>query len=116
MDLIDRAALRKQWKMAAECRLCDNDVNECRLHGLTIEQICIGIDNVPTVEAVPLDKLCEWLAEQDYEIYCFMCQEQFDTGGGCPNQVSDSQWRCGGKEHWKAFLMKVMEGLNGSSK
>ena len=68
------------------------------------------IRGLPSVDAISIDKLCEWLAEQDYEIYCFMCKEVFDTGGGCPNQVSGSQWKCGCKEHWKAFLTKVMEG------
>lgn len=71
------------------------------------------IEHQPSVPAVPLDALCKWLDEREYEIYCFMCQEKFDTGGGCPNEVTDKKWRCCGKEHWKAFLKKVMEEWNG---
>ena len=68
------------------------------------------IDAQPTVESVSLDKLCEWLAKNDYEIFCYLCHDAFDADGGCPNQVYEKQWLCGSKGHWKAFLTKVMEG------
>ena len=112
MDLIDRDALRKaMYHEAFETDSKDQRWDSgCWIRYKMFER---NLKAVPTVEAVPIAKLCEWLEEQDYEIYCFMCQEQFDTGGGCPNQVSDSQWRCGDKEHWKAFLKKVMEGWDG---
>lgn len=103
-ELIDRAAILSEAKRLAGPQTGD---------GWDNWGVYALIERQPTIEAVPLDNLCEWLAKQDYEIYCFMCQEAFDAGGGCPNQVSDSQWRCGGKEHWKAFLKKVMEGWDG---
>ena len=116
MRLIDADAFSKEMKVrqiAAEVAIENssgkmNYTDKEHWEGVfcTFAEAKLALDDTPTVEAVPLDALCEWLEKNDYEIYCFMCQEAFDAGGGCPNQVSDSQWRCGGKEHWKAFLAK----------
>ena len=97
MDLIDRAA-------AIETLGEPHPLDYNRISAVE------KIRGLPSVDAVPLDKLCEWLAEQDYEIYCYLCHDAFDSDGGCPNQVYEKQWLCGSKGHWKAFLKKVMEG------
>lgn len=111
MDLIDRTALRKTWGMAAECGLCDRDVDDCRLHGFTTEQVCIGLDNALTIPAVPLDKLCEFLAGiygspcQLGEIECYpQCEP--DGEGMCLGMRSNDV-TC-----WKSYLTKWMEGLD----
>ena len=96
MDLIDRAALRKTWGMAAECRLCDRDVNDCRLHGFTTEQVCIGLDNALTIHAVPLEPLCEWLAKNARATF-------------------DDMWVVLNPEQWAYAVMKeaMKEGQHG---
>ena len=63
------------------------------------------IDWMPTVEAVPLDKLCEFLEKCGADSYCGTCKqimgECFTDGRGC------------GSEHfWKELLTKWMEGLD----
>lgn len=35
-----------------------------RGYGLGAKHVCDEIDAAPTIEAVPLDKLCDWLAEK----------------------------------------------------
>lgn len=126
MRLIDADAFSKEMKVrqiAAEVAIENSngkthytDKEHWEAVFCTFAEAKLALDDTPTVEAVPLDKLCEWLAEQDYEIYCFMCQERFDTGGGCPNQVYEKKWLCGSKGHWKAFLKKVMEGCGNDGK
>lgn len=60
------------------------------------------IDKVPSVPAVPLDKLCEFLEKCGADSYCGTCKqimgECFTDGRGC------------GSEHfWKELLTKWME-------
>lgn len=71
------------------------------------------IDAQPTIPAVPLDKLCEWLAEhygspcQLAEIDCYpQCEP--DENGECYGMRADDK-RC-----WHDYLTKWMEGLNGN--
>lgn len=52
----------------------------------------IDIEHAPTIEAVPLDKLCEWLAVNASYIF-----------GGCKNT-----WKFEAR-HWKDVLTKWME-------
>ena len=107
-DLIDRAAAVKYLMLNMGWHDEDGrEVDDACEKRPIIEDLVNGI---PTIEAVPLDKLCEWLAKNDYEIFCYLCHDAFDADGGCPNQVYEKQWLCGSKGHWKAFLMKAMEG------
>lgn len=54
---------------------------------------------IPTVDAVPLDKLCEWLSESSINIPCTSCANfvnEYCTAIGdksrpCPNSADD--WR-----------------------
>ena len=67
MDLIDRAALLEKF----------NDKNVDIWQVLTDEEtakrywvyckVSNALDEIPTIEAVPLDKLCEWLSSHAYK-------------------------------------------------
>ena len=70
-----------------------------------------AVKSVPSVHAVPLDKLCEWLAEhygspcQLAEIDCYpQCEP--DENGECYGMRTDDK-RC-----WHDYLTKWMEGLD----
>ena len=56
--------------------------------------------NVPSVPAVPLDKLCELLCGMDNKPYCDDCRR---LGIECDYR------KCGSPGHWKEFLTKWME-------
>ena len=66
--------------------------------------------NVPTVDAVPLDKLCEWFAEYCINIPCETCRHfsyDYCTAIGdmdkpCPNKAED----------WQRAINEWMEGLD----
>ena len=70
-----------------------------------------AIKSVPTVPAVPLDKLCEWL-ETDCILSCVSCEHLF--GGQWCKQHPELPYRCHRKEHWKDALTKWMEELDGN--
>ena len=64
---------------------------------------------IPSVPAVPLDKLCEWLATWfEHDVPCFMCKEVLGLES-CPHGPFD----CGDKDHWKMLIKKWMEGQHG---
>ena len=70
-----------------------------------------AVMRLPSVPAVPLDKLCEWLAEhygspcQLAEIDCYpQCEP--DENGECYGMRTDDK-RC-----WHDYLTKWMEGLD----
>ena len=42
----------------------DGGPNFMRGYGLGAKHVCDEIDSAPTIEAVPLDELCDWLAEK----------------------------------------------------
>lgn len=66
--------------------------------------------NVPSVPAVPLDKLCEWLSENSSIIPCSSCANfvnEYCTAMGdnsrpCPNSADD----------WRKAITKWMEEQN----
>lgn len=59
------------------------------------------IERQPSVSAVPLDKLCEWLSENSVNFPCTSCKNvlndccyctaDWDEGVPCPNSTDD--WR-----------------------
>lgn len=69
---------------------------------------CIIADE-PPVPAVPLDKLCELLAEANYVVPCRIC-EYCDTDDceifPCPSTAED----------WRNALTKWMEGLDDTNR
>lgn len=61
------------------------------------------IDAQPTVEAVPLDALCEWLGEQGMLAPCYFDQK-------CDGCKLKAYWRQKKSECWKQCLTNWMEG------
>lgn len=59
--------------------------------------------NVPSVPAVPLDKLCEWLARNAFAFECEDCEEYCKALLDCEHEVGSDQ------EYWKNKLTKWME-------
>lgn len=96
MDLIDRAA-------AIETLGEPHPLDYNRISAVE------KIRGLPSVEAVPLDKLCAWL-ETNCILSCVACEYLF--GGQWCKQHSEVPYRCHRKEHWKNVLTKWMEGLD----
>ena len=63
------------------------------------------INAQPSVPAVPLDKLCEWL-ERYAMMNCDGCREGF---GSCEDEENQEVSVCNSRERWKAMLTKWME-------
>ena len=83
---------------------------DMKLHGVTVPMVRL-IDlqmHMPTVDAVPLDKLCEWLTSIPM-MNCRVCKESI---GFCTSKEAADNC-CGSKERWKAILTMLMEGLDG---
>lgn len=66
------------------------------------------IEVQPTVDAVPLDKLCEWL-ERYATMDCDGCRASI---GSCEDEENHEVSVCNSWERWKAMLTKWMEGLD----
>lgn len=62
-----------------------------------------AIKSVPTVPAVPLDKLCEWLARNAFAFECEDCEEYCRALLGCEHEVGSDP------EYWKNKLTKWMD-------
>ena len=65
----------------------------------------IDIEHAPTVDAVPFDKLCEWLAANECDPSCRVCEYYEDS------LCVHTDIPCGSKEHWRLILTKWMKGL-----
>ena len=97
MDLIDRAA-------AIETLGEPHPLDYNRISAVE------KIRGLPSVEAVQLDKLCEWLAGWDIQVIpCYVCKSVFHLES-CPHGPFD----CGDAEHLKMLIKKGMEGLDGT--
>lgn len=85
--------------------------NPSERHGIIIARVEARrrIMEIPSVPAVPLDKLCEWL-ETDCILSCVSCEHLF--GGQWCKQHPELPYRCHRKEHWKDALTKWMEEQN----
>jgi len=59
--------------------------------------------------AVPLNKLCEWLAGNAWAFDCRDCEEYCEAVIGCKNEVGSSP------EYWADKLTKWMEGLDATN-
>jgi hypothetical protein len=99
MDLIS--------KKAAVSRISDLLMLELKGKRIpTWNEVYNAIGDIPSVTAVPLDKLCEWL-ETDCILSCVSCEHLF--GGQWCKQHPELPYRCHRKEHWKDALTKWME-------
>lgn len=62
-----------------------------------------AINSVPSVEAVPPDKLCEWLARNAFAFECEGCEEYCRALLDCENEVGSDP------KYWKNKLTEWME-------
>ena len=86
--------------------------------GIEKEQYFIVMCNVihalfdaPAVEAVPLEPLCEWLADH----YSINCEKWCEVYGlkVCPYLKDQEMYRCNSPKNWEALLTKLMEEQHG---
>lgn len=75
--------------------------------GETVRTECIRatIDHMPTVEAIPIDKLCEWLTEIDMPLAdaCPLIDKYYHVCTQCDFFQRPI------KDCWKEILSKLME-------
>lgn len=98
-DLISRKALRES--MYHEAFEMDSDMQKwdsgCWIRYKMFEN---HLKDAPSVPAVPLDKLCEWLANNCY-LSCVSCESLF---GG--HWCKQHPYRCYTEEHWKDAIIQ----------
>lgn len=104
MDLIDRKRLDETFttlRFDEKGNLAHwGDRKDWCLHGHEIEKL---IADQPTVDAVPLDKLCEWLGAL-CDTPCMIAE------GICERNCQG--YKPSDAECWKAAITKWMEGLD----
>ena len=114
MELIDRAAA---LEALGEKPFNWNDTPEEQAAIREYNSAYNAIACLPAVEAVPLDKLCEMLAE----MYHCPSSGYPSSGHACHPDCTDEMFAtiCGtdcdhysDAERWKAFLVHWMEGLD----
>jgi hypothetical protein len=107
-DLISRKAaieyLMTNMGWTDEDGYAVDDADEKRAH---IEDL---INGIPTVPAVPLDKLCEWLTENRVSIPCRLCE--YDDAGKCTVQNDMSKPCPNTTRDWRRVITNWMEGLD----
>lgn len=106
MDLISRKALIESMGLENAVKWGNKDgYQQANSYSTMMRyEIKDSIDCQPSVPAVPLDKLCEWL-ERYATMNCDGCREAF---GSCEDTEPSV---CNSRERWKAMLTKWMEGL-----
>lgn len=62
MRLIDVDELKRQWGYGDTCDKCQRDSRKCQYEEITRMDVCSMLDDAPTVEAIPLEQICGWLA------------------------------------------------------
>ena len=107
MDLISREALLNDLcEDREEGTFCFTD-SQAEAADKIIVYVTKRINAQPSVPAVPLDKLCEWLSENSSNIPCSSCANfanEYCTAMGdksrpCPNSADD----------WRKVITKWME-------
>ena len=101
-DLISRKAAIEAVNISNE------EYHPLDRHGIIIARVEAGkrIREIPSITAVPLDNLCEWLSSMD-KMDCRICKS---TVGPC--KAEDSFSICNSKERWKEIFLKWMEKRN----
>ena len=106
MRVIDIDAFRKGYRMNEHCEDCERNARECQYNDFSMMDFCGWLDDAPIVDAVPLDKLCEWLANSFSDTPC------------CTLENVRCKMECRGftqmdySECWRYVLTKWMEGLD----
>ena len=105
-DLISRKALYDAMEKREEMYAKGNCLYDAYNYHVSAEIVA----NAPSVPAVPLDKLCEWLSEHSVNIPCETCRHFSndyctaigDMDNPCPNKAED----------WQRAINEWMEGLD----
>ena len=88
------------------------DRSKINFYHLTGPELRSAIEEAPSVPAVPLDKLCEWLAEHSVIIPCETCR--YFSNDYC-TAIGDMDNPCPNKaENWQMAIKGWMEGLDGT--
>ena len=96
-------------KKSAVSRISDLLIIELKGQRIpTWNEVYNAIGEIPSVPAVPLDKLCELLEKCGADSYCGTCKQIM---GGCFTVGNG----CGSEYFWKELLTKWMEGLDGKT-
>jgi len=107
MDLISRKAALEAVKIPN-----GEYSNPSERHGIIVARVEAKrrIVDIPSVPAVPLDRLCKWLSEIFVNIPCEYCQSFsnkyctaiYDMNNPCPKSA----------DAWRNTITKWMEGLD----
>lgn len=100
MDLISREAVNEA--IEDEWDGCCGEYPAIQI----INETQSAVDRITSVPAVPLDKLCEWLARNAFAFKCEDCEEYCRALLDCEHEVGSDQ------EYWKNKLTKWMEEQN----
>ena len=107
-DLISRKAVQEALCADTEEGTFTFTEDQAEAADKIIRYVVKTLRSVPSVPAVPLDKLCEWLAEHSVNIPCETCSyfsNDYCTAIGdmnkpCPNKAED----------WEKALGKGVDG------
>ena len=105
-DLISRKALYDAMEKREEMYAKGNCLYDAYNYHVSAEIVA----NVPSVPAVPLDKLCEWLTANRVSIPCRLCE--YDDAGECTVQNDMSKPCPNTTRDWRMVITKWMEGLD----
>lgn len=89
--------------------------NPSERHGIIIARVeaTKRIMDIPSVPAVPRDKLCEWLAKHSVNIPCKFCT--YLSNNYC-TAIRETVKPCLNSAHdWRRAIMKWMEGLDATN-
>lgn len=105
MDLISRKVAIEEFEDMVTSVSVYGESAEARYATNARLRFIEKLNDIPSVPAVPLDKLCVWLASIPM-MNCRVCKE---TVGFCDGKTNNI---CGSAGQWKAILTKWMEGLD----
>ena len=107
-DLISRKAVQEALCADTEEGTFTFTEDQAEAADKIIRYVVKTLRSVPSVPAVPLDKLCEWLAAEHVTIPCQLCN--YFEDGRCI-VVNDMKTPCpSGTDEWRKALKKGVEG------
>ncbi len=66
MALINADDLRTYWKVAENCEFCHHRDYRCTVdYSIALSDFCSSIDEIPTVDAIPVEWLCRKMREEE---------------------------------------------------
>ena len=106
-DLISRKAVQEALCADTEEGTFTFTEDQAEAADKIIRYVVKTLRSVPSVPAVPLDKLCEWLAAENVTVPCNLCD--YFKGGKC-SVINDAKMPCpAGTDEWRKAMGKGME-------